>query len=201
MRDSRRSSRSFDPTPITETVRAARAVRPGDERPRHPRRTQRRLLHMRTGLAVRRQPTRTSWTRLANKTARIVYGKPDLDTGGRNRWQSFGTGSAIHRYDIRWYPADVDFEPPHGGTPFTFRCERTENGVSCGRIKRVAFGENTGDLIYQRYVDPPGWVSYPRGDAPTIQEFRLDWIHRQIAAARAARKAEKQRRPNQGVQG
>lgn len=84
-----------------------------------------------------------------------------------------------------WYESDVDFEPPHGGTPFTFRCERE----GCGRIKRESYGENSGQLIYRRYLDPPNWIKYPRGEAPRVEELRLEWIQMHIVEARKSRPA------------
>jgi hypothetical protein len=82
-----------------------------------------------------------------------------------------------------WFEVPGDWSPPYGGDPYTFRCER------CGREKHEAYGRNTGNLEYRRYIDPPGWVRYGKDEPkPTTEEKRLAWIEQHILDARKTRK-------------
>lgn len=80
-----------------------------------------------------------------------------------------------------WFPVPGDWDPPFQGRVETLRCER------CGSERREIWQPNTGVLLYRRYVHTEGWISYTRGEKPTMDDLRLNWITGQITEARKRR--------------
>jgi hypothetical protein len=76
-------------------------------------------------------------------------------------------------------------------TPLTFRCQL------CGSERRWGL-DTHGNVVYARYVRTEGWVSWAKGQRPSTQDFRLDWIERHISAARKTRRANNGRKTANG---
>lgn len=85
-------------------------------------------------------------------------------------------------YRHAWYPVPGDWTPPFEGRIETLRCER------CGSERREIWQPNSGALLYRRYARTEGWVSYKRDERPSMDDFRLDLIRREIGAARSRRR-------------
>ncbi len=94
-----------------------------------------------------------------------------------------------------WFMVDGDWTPPFDGNVVTCRCER------CGSERREIWQRNTGALLYRRYVRTEGWVEFPKGERPSMDESRLDWITSAITEARKARRKSNGRSHLHGVQG
>lgn len=78
---------------------------------------------------------------------------------------------------------------PSEGVPFTVKCER------CDMERRDILGTNTGEVVSRRYIQPVGYHidSADPDERPTIVDFRLDWIERNVAAVKEAKRAEQRR--------
>lgn len=67
---------------------------------------------------------------------------------------------------------------------FSLRCER------CDKERRDIISLASGDVVSRRYINPPGYVRYPRGERPSMGEFRVLLLSERARAARAALRKE-----------
>lgn len=94
-------------------------------------------------------------------------------------------GPRSHLFGHRWSDVAGDWNPPYGGTPVTLICD------DCGMERRDAFGDNTGKLVYRRYLDHNGYRRRPDEPKMTTADLRLQWIEQHITEARKTRKQSK----------
>lgn len=95
------------------------------------------------------------------------------------RGLTYGQYGDCRRLRHAWFDVPSDWQA-NFGIPLTVRCQR------CGAERRDQAGPNTGELVSRRYVYPEGY-SYPRGEAPTANDFRMMYVHRIINKTRANR--------------
>lgn len=91
-------------------------------------------------------------------------------------------GPRSHLFGHRWTEVSGDWTPPYGGVPVTLICD------GCQMERRDAFGENTGDLVYRRYLDHSGYRRRPDEPRFSTADLRLQWIDQHITNARKSRK-------------
>ena len=97
------------------------------------------------------------------------------------RWDQY---ASCHLWGHAWEEVAGDWTPAYGGVPMTLRCMR------CTMERRDTVGENTGEVVGRRYVEPEGYYWQRSSDdeaRPTRVDYRMSWINRHIVDARKAR--------------
>ena len=103
------------------------------------------------------------------------------------RWDHY---SSCHLWGHAWEEVPGDWTPTFGGVPMTLRCMR------CTMERRDTVGENTGEIVGRRYVEPDGYYWQRETDEdirPTRTDYRMSWISRHITEAQKVRPLRKRR--------